>query len=1614
MVSKPCRSLFGEKSMANIDELSIVIQSDTEQAVQSINTLIGSLRNLNTNLNLGNLNTFTRQLRTISTASAGLKDLGKNLEKVAKSSERIKGLSGFKSVEEEVKETDRVSTRLANTLSGKFNFDFAKDGAANTAELRSAIRQVVEDLRNGKQVTDEMSASMGELIAKFSHAKLPMPISGKDQMKLGLLPEGYFDSIGKDIIGKIQTELDKLEPKDVLGNIVPNLEKLAGVTLPDFSGIGVLADGMSKLSRVNSDKIAAIVNALHGIGDANIGNASNIAGQVQNITGALENVKASDTALSTMTNNAQQATQAVALLTDKMHGFSGYSQSMETAAEMFNRIAREFAAMAMQVNTLPAVIPQTVEQLSSGFEIAVQNTRELSDAIDMTVEKLSGDVIGNPFSSIVNDIPRIEGAVEAIDAEYHEIYDTTEDVGDAVEEVGNRGEEAGRRGVNAAQRVQRSNIDLLASLVSLGHEIEHIAHTLDHFGDLGIKGLKFAFKPLDNAIKEYKEKIEGIGNAFKAMADKARRHIDRISAFWKRAMKTFTFMLVRKAITAIITEMSDAIKSLAVWSKQFGTIFNDSISQITSNFSYIARSIVGAFEPIINFVVPAFNALADAIANVMAKLGEFFAAMTGQGYYMAAKKQVVDYAEEVEKARKAQKNLIAGLDDLNVITTPTATNSGMDDVAEQWKKVDVSDKMKEFADEVKKFAKRLFDPIKKAWDNAGQHVLDGWKYMTGEIKKLLKDIGRDLLTVWEQPETQAILENLLHTIGYIEEGIGNLAKKFREAWNTNDVGLHILENIRDIIGIITSHVEDMAKKFRDWADTLDFYPLLEAFENFTKKIQPFVNFLMDVLGDIWEDVILRHWKWQIEEGLPHVLETISEVISAFNWDKIRKDLKPLWTAFETMRENIEKGIVNAFGNLGKRIAEFANSEDFTNFTKNVAWFMDQITAERVEKLFTALGDAILNVTEALMKFVGSDDFKDFINKIMEWYDSKSAEDIADGLTKIAIAIGAFKFAGFLGKGLGEFFKFLSILQSLKGVGGIGGLLGGATGGSIATTLTSLAAAAGIIVGVVAAIYSLVESFGGVQGVLEELKKHFDNIKKAMSDAFERSGIADSINRLKDSFNGLLKALGNQKSLWQALFTLIEGAVILLGNVLLPIIQGVIDAFSASMEFLGGILNFVGGIFDMLKGFFTGDSDLIAEGARRMCEGIYFAFKGLFDLLAVPGSIIHKMVEGIAGFFSWLKEKLIGDPIVLDLVDGVVLAFAGMVKDVIEAIDGFVGDMVKLFTDLKDKAIEKIQELKEKVIAKFTELKNKAIEKFNELKTKVVAKASELKNEVVNKVHALKEEALQKFNELKERAVGTFNNLKNDATSVFNNLKSDIVGIAGQASNDVVGKFWEMVDGASQAFNGVLTAGWNIMSGLGSTLTSAVGDLWSTAKSWGKNILDGLNVGLNNSDGWRNVKRSVGLLVDAVDSTWRTLTRTYSPSRMFMDFGEYLVEGLNVGIDENIGSSEKEVKKWFDDIAKISLPEFDFSQVLPKDNLKMDSYQHLSGTASLDNTGIQESVRSGVMDAVGSLILPYLNDIAQSSRETANKELRIGDKQIGQSAQRYARDFQTRTGKPAYA
>jgi len=59
------------------------------------------------------------------------------------------------------------------------------------------------------------------------------------------------------------------------------------------------------------------------------------------------------------------------------------------------------------------------------------------------------------------------------------------------------------------------------------------------------------------------------------------------------------------------------------------------------------------------------------------------------------------------------------------------------------------------------------------------------------------------------------------------------------------------------------------------------------------------------------------------------------------------------------------------------------------------------------------------------------------------------------------------------------------------------------------------------------------------------------------------------------------------------------------------------------------------------------------------------------------------------------------------------------------------------------------------------------------------------------------------------------------------------------------------------------------------------------------------------------------------------------------------------------------------------------------------------TVVANNEQIVSGIKGGVKDAVSEVLTPYLKDIAQNTRETANKDFTtyIGDKEIARASER---------------
>lgn len=214
-------------------------------------------------------------------------------------------------------------------------------------------------------------------------------------------------------------------------------------------------------------------------------------------------------------------------------------------------------------------------------------------------------------------------------------------------------------------------------------------------------GIVSACKKAAGALRGLKSQIPKLGTAFSGLGKK----IGSVT-------RLFTFMVLRRAITALLNTMKQGFDTLAQYSAAKGTEFNKNISSMQSGLKQLENSIVAAFEPLINAVTPIINAFISKLTEATNAIGQFFAALTGRSTFTHAKKVVGNYAASLDKATASTKKLAtatAGIDELNILqdNNNSGGDSGASNPADSFETEKVGDK---FAN--------LAQMIKDAWEKA--------------------------------------------------------------------------------------------------------------------------------------------------------------------------------------------------------------------------------------------------------------------------------------------------------------------------------------------------------------------------------------------------------------------------------------------------------------------------------------------------------------------------------------------------------------------------------------------------------------------------------------------------------------------------------------------------------------------------------------------------------------------------------------------------------------------------------------------------------------------------------------------------------------------------------
>ncbi|MBO8164703.1 MAG: phage tail tape measure protein [Brevibacillus sp.] len=122
----------------------------------------------------------------------------------------------------------------------------------------------------------------------------------------------------------------------------------------------------------------------------------------------------------------------------------------------------------------------------------------------------------------------------------------------------------------------------------------------------------------------------------------------------------------------------------------------------------------------------------------------------------------------------------------------------------------------------------------------------------------------------------------------------------------------------------------------------------------------------------------------------------------------------------------------------------------------------------------------------------------------------------------------------------------------------------------------------------------------------------------------------------------------------------------------------------------------------------------------------------------------------------------------------------------------------------------------------------------------------------------------------------------------------VLGLLGKFAGDFLAIFKKIWDEAWSILTGLLKKVWGWVSDFAKIFI----DLAKKAWEWGKNIVEGLWNGISSLSTW--IRDKVTQFVESIGSTIREFFGIASPSKLMQQYGQYIAEGLALGIEQNQG------------------------------------------------------------------------------------------------------------------
>ena len=405
--------------------------------------------------------------------------------------------------------------------------------------------------------------------------------------------------------------------------------------------------------------------------------------------------------------------------------------------------------------------------------------------------------------------------------------------------------------------------------------------------------MSMAGRNVMSGIEKLKSGLKSLGNRFTHTAKKAQRLTK--SFFMAMIGVRGLFMLFRKLRSAI----SEGIKNIQEFDKE-NNEFAKSMETLKANTSFMKNAFGAAFAPLIQLVIPYLNMATQAIGNFMNQVAALFAMLGGKSTFIAAKSQVDEYGNAINKAAGAQKKLNAelyGFDTLNRQQDKSGgSGSNVSDMFEQLETASVlPESWLNFVNKLK----TLWETIKELWKNKEYFEIgkvisqfikdlipDDWSEVYRKVEELVTSLTNFLNGLMDDPEMFYKAGKMIAAgINILIKAFSTFAKTFRWDKLGEDVGEGINGFVdefdaKELAEGIDAFVKGLWTAFKKAVGTIDWKDVFASLYEFLSNIS--IDTISIVAGVI---IIKAVGQWVLSSVIPSLASSLFAGLAA-SWTSL--------------------------------------------------------------------------------------------------------------------------------------------------------------------------------------------------------------------------------------------------------------------------------------------------------------------------------------------------------------------------------------------------------------------------------------------------------------------------------------------------------------------------------------------------------------------------------------------------------------------------------------------------------------------------------------------------------------------------------------------------------